>query len=182
MNILRFLPMLLLLTACASLSNEELAEKRGALDTMGEEAVARLIEQSPELKSVFDDALGYLVADMKVTKVPVVGGGAGKGVVVDQRDGSRKYIQVARFDVGGGWGIRSYKLLMVFTDEKVMKKAASGSWNFEAGAEAAAGTASAEGSTGDVVNTKGFTSYTLSEGGASATVTARVVRVKPYLK
>ena len=148
---------------------------------MGEDARARLIEESPELEEVFEQALGYAVFNVKLTKVPLVGAGGGVGVVVDQRDGSRSYVKGTRLDLGGGWGVRAYKLLLAFTDEKMLAKASSGSWKFEAGAEAAAGSASAEGGTGDIGDA-GFTSYVLAEGGASATVTLRVIRMKPYLK
>ena len=166
---------------CASLSAEERAEATATLDVMGEDSLARLIEQTPGLKAVFDEAEGYMVVDMKVTKVPVVGAGSGKGVVVDKRDGSRSYVKVWRLDLGGGWGIRSYKLIIAFQDAALMKKAESGKWEFEAGAEVAAGAAGLEGGTSDV-GTAGFSSYTLSEAGASATVTIRVVRTKPYLE
>jgi len=47
-------------------------------------------------------------------------------------------------------------------------------WEFEAGAEASAGEASAEGSSGNI----DFEMHVLSEGGASATATARAIRVK----
>ena len=51
-----------------------------------------------------------------------------------------------------------------------------GTWEFQAGAEASAGTVSAEGSSSNLAN-KGFTTYVLSDGGASATVTARVIKI-----
>ena len=53
-------------------------------------------------------------------------------------------------------------------------------WEFQAGAEASAGTVSAEGSSGDM--NAGFTMHVLSDGGASATVTARVIRIKGNIK
>ena len=47
---------------------------------------------------------------------------------------------------------------------------------YDAGAEASAGTASAEGSAGG--EDSGFSMRVLTEGGASATVTARAIRTK----
>jgi lipid-binding SYLF domain-containing protein len=170
-----------LCAACASLSPEELAEKRAALDAMGAESVARLIEEQPEAEAVFDEAVGYAVFDVKLTKVPVFGAGGGTGVVVDHRDGSHSYVRVSRLDIGGGWGVRAFKMLIAISDEKVLDRAESGRWKFEAGAEAAVGGASAEGGTGDVGD-RSFSSYVLAEGGASATVTLRVIRIKPYLQ
>ena len=62
---------------------------------------------------------------------------------------------------------------MVFESHKIVDQWKTGKWEFKAGAEASAGTAGDGGFSG-----KGFTMYTMSEGGASATVKARVIRVK----
>jgi len=84
---------------------------------------------------------------------------------------------VTRFDLGGGWGARSFKALLLFnTEEMVARMESKNIWEFQAGAEASAGTASAEGSSSDL--NAGFTMHVLSDGGASATVTARVIRVQ----
>ncbi len=171
----------LLSAGCASLSPEERADEMAALDAMGEESLTKLIEQTPDLQAVFDEAPGYMVVDMKVTKVPIVGGGGGTGVVVDGRDGSRSYVKVKRADFGGGWGVRSYKLFVVFLDEQLFEKVESGGWKFEAGADAAAGSAALEGGTGDIDDDARYKSYTLAEGGAAATVTIRAIRMSPYL-
>lgn len=73
-------------------------------------------------------------------------------------------------------GARGYKALMVFNNQKILDAWKDGKWIFEAGAEASAGAAAAQGSSagGD----KGFTMHVLAEAGASATATARVIRVK----
>ena len=167
-----------LATGCATLTPTERAQKQNELDTMAEESVAALIEKDPELQSVFDDAVGYMVINMKLTKVPLVGAGGGQGVVVDKSNNKRTYVKVKRLDFGGGWGVRAFKAVFAFTDKDLLAKAAFGKWVFQGGAEASAGSASAEGSTGAL--SKGFEVYTLTEAGASATVTVRVIRLKPY--
>jgi len=112
---------------------------------------------------------------MKVTKVPIVGAGGGEGVLFIKENNQRIYFTVSRFDIGGGWGARAYKALMIFDQQKVLDQWKTGKWVFEAGAEASAGTSAAEGSSG---GDEGFTTHLLAEGGASATATARVIRVK----
>ncbi len=66
-------------------------------------------------------------------------------------------------------------MLIVFSSQKVLDDVKDGTWEFQAGAEASAGTASLEGSSSDMVD-RGFSTYVLSDGGASATVTARAIR------
>jgi hypothetical protein len=90
---------------------------------------------------------------------------------------------MARFDVGGGWGARSVRPVLIFQDEKKFKDFIDGVWEAQAGAEAAAkvGEAGAAGGagSGDVPGNKGYTVHLITDAGVSATVTAGVIRVKP---
>ena len=167
---------LFVMTARSSMSVTERETKRSQLHEMAATAIAGLIEEDAELQRKIDDSLGYMVANMKVTKVPVVGAGGGEGVHINNATGKRTYFTVSRFDIGGGWGARSYKILLLLESQEMMERAKGGTWEFAAGVEASAGTASAEGGSGDL--TEGYTVHVLSDGGASATATARVIRVK----
>ncbi len=165
--------LLMMLGGCAALTPSEIEQKQETLDTMAAKAIEGLIKEDPALQAELDKAVGYAVANMKVTKVPVVGAGGGEGVLVDAKTQERRYFTVSRFDIGGGWGVRSYKALMIIHSEKVLEEFKGGSWTFEAGAEASAGTAAAEGGSGAL--NQDITMHLLADGGASATVTARVI-------
>jgi lipid-binding SYLF domain-containing protein len=167
---------LLLITSCSSMSVSEKESKRHELDEMAMAAVSGLIENDSSLQQSIDDAPAYAVANMKVTKVPIVGAGGGEGVFVDKKTNERIYFTISRFDIGGGWGVRSYKILLILNSAKVIKRFRNGTWEFQAGVEASAGTASAEGSSGG--GDEGYTVHVLSDGGASATATARVIKLK----
>jgi len=163
----------LLMAACSSMTVLEKESKRHALDKMAMTAIAGLIAMDATLQKQIDDSLGYAVANMKVTKVPLVGAGGGEGVLFNQQNNTQSYFTVSRFDVGGGWGARSYKVLMIINNSEVMDRIANGTWEFQAGVEASVGTAAAEGGSGS----EGFSLHVLSDGGASATATARVIKV-----
>jgi len=176
-------------TGCATMAPEESGPTAAELDEMGEKAVATLLESKPEVQEAFDESVGHVVINMTVTKIPWFGTGAGYGVVFDKQTNTRSYIRVSRFEVGGGYGAQKYKVIIVFSDAKVMERAAKGAWHYEAGAEVAAGSTSAEvgaGSSGvDGVPTKsgkGYKAFKLAEGGAVATVTVRLAHASPYLK
>ncbi|MDF7826136.1 hypothetical protein P4B35_19045 [Pontiellaceae bacterium B12227] len=164
------------LVGCATLGPDQ----RSELDRMGADAIEQLKEKNPELSDVLDAGQGYLIVDIKVVKVPVLGGGGGKGVVVEKATGRRTYVKVSRIELGGGWGARTYKVLLAFTDPKLLKKVQAGTWAYQIGAEASAGKAAIEGSSQQLDAHKGYQLYTLSEGGASATWTIRTIRLKPY--
>lgn len=173
---------------CAATSPEQGGPTAAELDAMGEKAVATLLEKQPEAQEALDQSIGIVVINMKATKVPWVGAGSGYGVVIDNRTGARSYIRISRFEVGGGYGAQKYQVIIVFSDEKLLDRAAQGAWHYEAGAEVAAGDASTEigkGSGGVGVpkkSGKGYVAFKLAEGGAVATVTVRMAYAKPYLK
>lgn len=162
-------------SGCSTMTTEEKDAKRKGLDSMAEDTVAKLIEQDPKIQQELDASPGYFVADMKLTKVPIVGAGGGEGVLIDKASGNNVYLTVGRFDVGGGWGVRVYKVLLITKTQDMLDDIKNGVWEFQAGAEAAAGSASAEGSTSEIG--RPFTVHILSEGGAAATVTARILRI-----
>ncbi len=166
----------LLITGCSSMSVTERETKRSQLDEMAATAITGLVEQDATLQQKIDESLGYAVANMKVTKVPVVGAGGGEGVFVNKKTNKRIYFTVSRFDIGGGWGARSYKILLLFETQEMMERLQNGTWEFQAGVEASAGSAAAEGSSGAL--NEGYTVHVLSDGGASATATARVIIIK----
>ena len=66
--------------------------------------------------------------------------------------------------------------MLIVESQDLFDRLKDGTWEFQAGAEASAGSVSAEGSSSDL--NSGFSMYVLSEGGASVTVTARAIRTK----
>jgi hypothetical protein len=64
----------------------------------------------------------------------------------------------------------------VITSQEALDRFDGGVWEFQAGVEASAGTVAAEGSSGAL--NEDFTVHVLSDGGASAIATARVIRIK----
>ncbi len=168
--------LLFVVTGCSTMTVAEKDQERSELDAMADTAIAGLIEQDANIKTEMDKSIGYAVANMKVVKVPIVGAGGGEGVFVDKKTNKRTYFTVKRLDIGGGYGGRSFKILIVVEAQEIVDNLDNGSWEFQAGAEASVGTAGVEGSSGDL--NEGFSVHVLADGGGSATVTARVIRMK----
>jgi len=137
-----------------------------------------LRETHPEARGVLEGSIGYAVLDMKVTKIPVFAAGGGLGVIMDRRNGVRSYVKISRFEVGGSLGAQAFKVIDFFDDESLLERAISGAGHFDAGAEAAAGSASAEGQV--TTSTKGYRAFKVAAGRAVATVTIRVARARPF--
>lgn len=168
------------LHGCAGLTPDEQHAKRAELDQMGEITIATLLDKDPEARGAHEKSIGYAVVDMTVTKIPVFGAGRGYGVVIDKKTNTRSYVKVLRFEVGGGLGAQKYKVIVFFFDEALFKRAIAGTWHFEGGAEATAGTASTEGTV--TTADEGYRAFKIVESGAVATVTIRMARAEPYLE
>jgi len=168
-----------LLNGCATLSIDEQQEKRIELNEMSDGTIATLLETRPGASELLEQCLGYAVIKMQVTKIPVFGAGGGYGVVKDERTGVRSYIKVSRFELGGGLGAQVYKVVIFFSDEKLLARAIAGTWHFDAGAEAGAGDTAIEGNVNSAE--EGYRAFKIAESGAAATVTVRIARGTPYL-
>ena len=162
---------------CSTLTGDH----RDELDQEAVETVEKLSESNQDLEQKLSDALGYVFLGCRTMKViPWIGWGGAKGFVIENATGKKTYIKASRWDVGGGYGIREYNVLIVIYNAKLMKKASTGKWSFGAGAEATAGTASVEGSSSQLEHDKKYELITLSERGASVTWTVNAIHFKPY--
>lgn len=171
------------LSGCTSIPGETGAEQVETIDALVERTLADLYQQEPNTREAIANSVGYVVASTTITKVPIVGVGSGYGVAINTRTKEKTYLKMARFDVGGGWGARSLRPVVIFQDEKKFKDFIDGVWEAQAGAEAAAkvgetGAAGGAG-TGDVANDKGYTIHFITDAGVSATATAAIIRVTP---
>ena len=67
---------------CSSMTALEKDQKRSELDEMATTTIANLVGQNPAIEDEINHSLGYGVAGMKLTKIPIFGAGGGEGVSV----------------------------------------------------------------------------------------------------
>jgi hypothetical protein len=171
------------MSGCASIPGKTGAEQAEAIDALVERTLTDLYKQDPKSKEEIANSVGYAIGSNKITKIPIVGAGSGYGVAINNKTGEKTYLKIVRFDIGGGWGARSVRPVMIFQDEKKFKDFIDGVWSASAGAEAAAkvqgaGAAGGAGS-GNLPGDKGYSIHFITDAGVSATVTVGVIRVKP---
>jgi len=178
----RLVTMMLLLVFLASCTSTYRSmtsqEKRDLLAELETDTLAELVEKRPETQAEVDRAVGHAVFSNRVAKIPFVGAGDGIGVVFDAKTGQRSYLKVGRLDVGGGLGVREFRLVVLFFDEERLKKLASGKLEVSAGVEAGAGESDVGTGAGGIAGSRKETHvfYQLSDTGVSATVTVRAIR------
>jgi len=167
-------------TGCSSSGTQSAAQqdKIQSLKNYEQETLKRLYQQSPKTEQAIRAAPGYGVFHMVVTKVPIVGAGGGKGVVVDRKSGNRTYMKLRRFDIGGGYGAREFDVVVIFKKD-IIADVIDGEWYFAAGVEAAAKVGDAGAGGGSAGNREDFNVHMLSGSGLAATVTVRTIHITP---
>ena len=165
---------LLALPACTSIPVEQRADKRVQLDKEARETIARLVEQNPDIKEELEEASGFFVSRISAANVAIIGGGQGIGVLVDKRSGERTYLNVRRFDLGAGLGVRYFRVVLIIKDQEKFEDIRSG-WTFRGVAgDLAAGSKGGQSAT---PAGGGLSVHFLSDSGATIAATARVVRL-----
>jgi len=176
--LLMLFAMICLATGCATYGSMTVDEKRAHLVELEEKTMVEVVESYPQAKEDLETAVGYAIMSNAATKVPFVGAGEGIGVVVDSRTDERTYLRLTRFDVGGGLGVRTFRAVVVFFDETMMKKLASGKLELGAGAEAGAGSKDVGTGAGGIAGSRNEKRalYHLSDTGASVTFTVHLIK------
>jgi len=173
------IPLIAIAAACSSTYRSmTIEEKRAFLAELETTTLADLVEKRPEVREELDRSAGHAVFSNKTGKIPFVGAGEGIGVVVDGATGERSYLKVGRIDVGGGLGVRKYRLVIVFFDQDGLRKLADGHLELGAGIDLGAGSKNAGVPPGGIARPRRgrFAVYQLSETGASASLTVNLTR------
>ena len=126
------LPTLLLaLQACTSIPIEQRADKRVQIDREAAETIEKLVEQDPAIAAKLESAAGYFVSRVSAAQVAVLGGGQGIGVLVENRTGDRTYMNLKRFDLGAGLGVRYFRVLMIIENQERLEDIRNGNGMLE---------------------------------------------------
>jgi lipid-binding SYLF domain-containing protein len=178
----RFVLCLCLLLSLARCAGQDVNEPDIAtLEEKADAALAVVDEKSPGFMERLEAAPGYAVIGMAETKVPGVGTGLGYGVIVDNLRGERSYLRITQLEVGAGLGAKRSKIIVVFDDEELLRRMMRGGVRFESSADVAVVESSAKSERALTHKEgKGYEVYRLTESGAVATVTLRVLRGTPY--
>jgi lipid-binding SYLF domain-containing protein len=162
------------LTGCAGIPPEERPGRRADVDAMAANTIAQVVTDNPSLQTELDAAVGFMAARLSSVSAPIVGGGSGLGVVVNNLNRNRTYVNVQRFDLSAAIGAQTYRVLLIFNDQEVMESFRSGRWQRGAGADAVAGTTGGTSVTGQA---DGFSIHLVADSGVLAGINLRLIRI-----
>jgi hypothetical protein len=165
--------LLAFLGACTTIPVDERNQIRDEVNQVAEKTIAQMVADNPGIQESLDKAVGYAVASVSATKVPVLGGGYGLALLHDKESGTRTYINVTRFDLGAGLGAGKFRVLVIFDNREIMEKFRDGTWHSTLGAESAVGSQSASrvASSG-----AGYSAHFASDTGVAIAATARLIK------
>jgi hypothetical protein len=164
---------LLVLGACTTIPVDERNQIRDEVNQIAKTTIEQLVVEDPAIQTELDNAIGYAVASVSATKIPIVGGGYGLAFLHDQENNTSTYINVTRLDLGAGIGVGRFRVLVIFEDRSVMEKFRDGSWQSVIGAESGLGSQkSGRVTTGG----DGYTLHFVSDSGLALAATARLIK------
>jgi lipid-binding SYLF domain-containing protein len=142
---LGFVIIVLLLAAAASplpaagADDAKAKEKtRSDIQKMEKETLARLYKAQPSARAFIEKAEGYAVFSNFGLKILVAGSGTGKGVAVSNATKKRTYMKMVEVQAGWGMGIKKFRLVWVFENQKSLDSFINSGWELGAQTSAAA--------------------------------------------
>ena len=93
----------LVIAGCAKVPGTSHEEKIGVLEEVHDKTLEELYRDEPNAREQITRSAGYAIMDNSIVKVPLVGGGSGYGIAVDNATGRHTYLKMVRFDFGAGW-------------------------------------------------------------------------------
>lgn len=136
-----------------------------------------LYAHHPDARQVLRDATGYAVFHNFGMKILVAGGGAGKGVAVDNRDHRETFMRMAEIQAGLGVGAKQFDLIWVFKTPKAYDDFIRNGFELTGEAVAAARAYDKGGSLGGAIEVSpGVWLYQMTENGLAAEITVKGTR------
>jgi len=171
-----FLPLfLLLLTAASVYANDaNVAKEQKEIREKTTETLKWLYELQPNAKQNVENNYGYAVFNNFGMKILVAGGGKGKGEAVNNKTGKETFMKMLEVQAGLGMGIKKFRVVFVFENEKVFNKFVNSGWEFGGQSTAAAKLDDEGGAfTGAATVSPGVWIYQLTEDGLALEITVK---------
>jgi len=162
----------LAVTAHAADTKKEKSQKD--IRDMAQDTLQRLYKADPKAKSAVEGGAGYAVFSNLGVKILVAGSGNGKGLAVNNKSKSETFMKMIEVQAGLGMGVKKFRVVFVFDNEKVLNSFINSGWEFGGQATAAA----KNGDTGAAMAgaasvSDGVWMYQLTDTGLAAEISAK---------
>jgi lipid-binding SYLF domain-containing protein len=153
-------------------SGKSVEEQRQAVQKMKKETLEKLYNMEPEAKKMLQNAYGYAVFSDIGVNVIFVSAGGGSGVAHNNRTGKDTYMKMGTVGVGLGLGIKDFRGVFLFENQKVYDDFVNKGWEANAQADAAAKADDKGGAVGGAISVApGVRLYQMTESGLALQAT-----------
>src|SRR5580704_10693189 len=162
--------------AFAADDDAQKAEKeRTEIRTMSKDTLARLYKASPSAQTAVQKGYGYAVFSNTGVKILFGGSGRGEGVAVVNQTKAETFMKMLEAQAGLGFGVKKFKCVFVFDNQKVFDDFVNSGWQFGGQASAAAKTSPEKGGSmeGAASVSEGIWMYQLTDKGLALEITAK---------
>jgi lipid-binding SYLF domain-containing protein len=129
---------LLVMGGCTTPQGQTVTERQADVQQMKKDTIDELYAKQPASKDKMKQAVGYGVFTKTATAVFVGGTANGYGVITDKKTGKDTYMRAFTGTAGFGFGLKRFRLVILFYDPEVMSRFTTTGWDFSAQASAAA--------------------------------------------
>lgn len=155
-------------------SNEELEQQRSDIRKMTGDTLERLYTAQPSAKKAIKNAAGYAVFSNFGMKILFAGGGSGKGLAVNRKNGKDTFMKMIEVQAGLGMGIKKFRLIWVFENQDDLDDFINTGWEFGGQATAAAQAGGEGGAFAGAMSIKpGVWLYQLTDDGLALELTGK---------
>jgi len=168
-----FLILLLTLAGCATTGGKSPQEKRAAVLEMQQDVLEDLYKLHPQAKSQIADAPGFGVFSNANVNIIFASFGGGYGVVTDNKNGRKTYMNMGEVGIGLGLGLKDFRAVFIFNDRPTLDKFIRSGWEFGGHADAAAKASDKGAAVGGEALLDRITIYQLTKTGLALQATVK---------
>ena len=155
-------------------SKEEIKKEQADIRKVSNETLNNLYKLQPSAKGAISKAAGYAVFSNFGMKILVAGSGTGKGIAVNNKSKKETFMKMVEVQAGLGFGIKKFRLVWVFENEKLLTDFINSGWEFGAQASASAKASDQGGGLAGALSVKpGIWIYQLTDDGLALELTAK---------
>lgn len=142
---------------------------------MASDTLKRLYKVQPLAKQAVEKAYGYAVFSNTGVKILVSGTGKGQGLAVRNPTKQETFMKMFELQAGLGVGVKKFKVIFVFENEKAFNKFVNSGWEFGGQSDAAikAGEGKGASAAGAASVSEGVWMYQLTDKGLALEITAK---------
>lgn len=147
-------------------------ERRNEIRKMRKDTLTRLYKVHPAAQSNIQKAAGYAVFSNVGINLIFLSAAGGSGVAHDNQSGKDVYMKMVSGGIGIGLGVKDFRGVFVFSNQKALKQFINSGWEASAQADAAAKSGGKGGAAaGAITVAPGVDLYQLTENGLALQAT-----------